>query len=115
MLCVDRLHLLERCFVLDWANLDGTSQNPDASEVDVSLIPQIVESEALEKRKRIVIGVIVMPLEALRVVEDNVAWKAVVSVDDVCEEDVGFAAFILCHSEGVCWVVHNVDALVSVV
>jgi hypothetical protein len=37
----------------------------------------------LEERKSIVVGVIVVPLEALGVVEDDVPGQGVVSVNDV--------------------------------
>jgi hypothetical protein len=65
----------------------------------------------LEERKSIVVGVIVVPLEALGVVEDDVPGQGVVSVNDVGQKDHGLATLIHGHSQLSLVVVDNVNVL----
>jgi hypothetical protein len=69
--------------VLEGLDLGGAAEHPGAAQVDVALLAEVVEAEALEQREGVVVGVVVVPLEALGVVEDDVAGEGVVSVDDV--------------------------------
>ena len=80
---VNGLALLGRGFVLNGSDLSRAAKDPDTSQVGVADLLEIVETKVLEERKSIVVGVIVVPLEALGVVEDDVPGQGVVSVNDV--------------------------------
>lgn len=47
------------------------------------MFAEVVEAEALEKGEGIVVWVVVVPLEALGMMEDDVAGEGVVSLDDI--------------------------------
>lgn len=64
-------------------DLDGTSQHPGASQVDIALIFEAFDLELLEEREGIVVEVIVVPLEAFGVMEDDVFGEGVVAIYDV--------------------------------
>lgn len=81
--CVYGLALLARGLILNGPDLGGASKNPDTSQVGIPNFLEVVESEVLEEGESIVVGVVVVPLEALGVVEDDVAGQGVVSVNDV--------------------------------
>lgn len=83
---VDGLVLLGGGFVLDGLDLGGAAEDPDAAQVGVADLLEVVEAELLQQRERIVVGVVVVPLEALSVVEDDVSGQVVVAVDDVARE-----------------------------
>lgn len=83
VLGVDGLLALGLVVVLEGLDLGGAAEHPGAAQVDVALLAEVVEAEALEEREGVVVGVVVVPLEALGVVEDDVAGEGVVSVDDV--------------------------------
>lgn len=53
----------------------GTAQGPVATEVDVAFLLKVAEAEALKQSQRIVVGVVVMPLESLCVMEEYVRRK----------------------------------------
>lgn len=80
---VNGLVLLGGSLVAEGPNLSRTAQDPGASQVDVTLLLEILETESLQERKRIVVGVVVVPLEALGVMEQNVSREGIVAVDDV--------------------------------
>lgn len=69
--------------VLEGLDLGGATEDPGAAEVDVALLAEVFDAEALEEGEGVVVRVVVVPLEALGVVEDDVAGEGVVSVDDV--------------------------------
>jgi len=81
--CVNGLALLGRGFVLDGSDLSRAAENPDTSQVGIADLLEVVETEILEERKSIVVGVVIVPLEALGVVEDDVPGQGVVSVNNV--------------------------------
>lgn len=83
---VDGLVLLGGGFVLDGLDLGGAAEDPDAAQVGVADLLEVVEAELLQQRERIVVGVVVVPLEALGVVEDDVSGQVVVAVDDVARQ-----------------------------
>lgn len=64
-------------------NLGRAAEDPGAAQIDVALLAESVEAEALEERKRIVVWIVVVPLKTLGVVEDDVAGEGVVSLDDI--------------------------------
>lgn len=72
-----------RRLVLDWVNFSRAAQHPHTAQVDVSLLFEVIESETLQQRQGIVIRVVIMPLKSLGMVEENVAWQRVVTVDNV--------------------------------
>jgi hypothetical protein len=77
------LALLARGLILNGSDLCGTAKNPYTSQVGVADLFEVVESEVLEERESIVVGVVVVPLEALGVVKDDITGQRVVSVNDV--------------------------------
>jgi hypothetical protein len=83
VLGVDGLVLDGRRLVELGADLGRAAEDPDAAEVDVALVLEVLDAEALEEGQGVVVGVVVVPLEALGVVEDDVAGEGVVAVDDV--------------------------------
>jgi hypothetical protein len=80
---VHRFTLLGRSLVLDRPDLSGAAKYPDTPQVGVSDLLEIVEAEVLEEGEGIVIGVVVVPLKAFGVVEDDVTGQGVVSVNDI--------------------------------
>lgn len=80
---VHRFTLLSGSLVLDRPDLSGATKYPDTPQVGVADLLEIVEAEILEEREGIVIGVVVMPLKAFGVVEDDVTGQGVVSVNDI--------------------------------
>lgn len=83
VLRVDGLVLLRRGLVERGTDLGGTAQDPDAAQVDVTLLLEVSPLETVEERQGVVVGVVVVPLEALGVVEGDVPGESVVAVDDV--------------------------------
>jgi hypothetical protein len=77
------LALLGRGLILNRPDLCRTAKNPDTSQVGVADLLEVVEAEVLEEGESIIVGVIVVPLEALGVVEDDVPGQGIVSVNDV--------------------------------
>jgi hypothetical protein len=80
---VHRFTLLGGSLVLDRPDLSGATKYPDTPQVGVADLLEIVEAEVLEEREGIVIGVVVVPLKAFGVVEDDVTGQGVVSVNDI--------------------------------
>lgn len=80
---VHRFTLLGRNPVLDRPDLGGATKYPDTPQVGVADLLKIVEAEVLEEREGIVIGVVVVPLKAFGVVENDVTGQGVVSVNDI--------------------------------
>lgn len=66
-------------------NLDGASQDPGAAQIDVPLLLEVLGAEALEQLQGVVVRVVVVPLEALGVVEEDVGGEGVVAVDEVAD------------------------------
>lgn len=83
MLGVHRLARLAGRGVDLGPDLDGAAQHPGASQVDVALVLEALDLEFLEEGQGVVVEVVVVPLEALGVVEDDVFGEGVVAVDDV--------------------------------
>lgn len=73
----------------DGTNLDGAAEDPGAAQVDVALLLEVGDAEALEQLQGVVVGVVVVPLEALGVVEEDVGGEGVVAIDDVSGKRTG--------------------------
>lgn len=68
--------------VLKWSNLYWTSQHPGAAQVHVALLLQVFGAKAAEHRQSIIVWVVIVPLIARRVDEQDIIGKVVVVVDD---------------------------------
>ncbi len=73
------------------ADLDGAAEDPGAAQIDVPLLLEVGDAEALEQLQGVVVGVVVVPLEALGVVEEDVGGEGVVAIDDVPGRGQGLA------------------------
>lgn len=108
---VHRFTLLGRSLVLDRPDLSGAAKYPDTPQVGVANLLEIVEAEVLEEREGIVIGVVVVPLKAFGVVEDDVTGQGVVSVNDICQKNHGLATLVRGYGQLGLVVVDDVDVL----
>lgn len=68
-----------------WTDLGRASQDPRTAEVHVALLLEVLGSKTPEHGDAVVVGVVVVPLEALRVDEEHHVGEAVVVVDNVAE------------------------------
>lgn len=82
-------------FVLDGANFSRAANDPDASQVDVSVLLEIWKLEITKRWYGIVVWVVIMPGKARCVHEDDVVWKMVVVINDVCQVHHAFVPLIL--------------------
>jgi hypothetical protein len=55
--------------ICKWMNLHRTPEDPGAPEINVSLLLEVGELEMAEHGDTIIVGVVVVPLESLRVDE----------------------------------------------
>ncbi|KAG5291499.1 hypothetical protein I7I48_03324 [Histoplasma ohiense] len=90
------------------ADLDGAAKQPDAAEVEVALLGQEGQPEVPEEGDVVIERVVVVPLVALGVDEDDVGGEAVVVVDDVGQVDHGLPALVARHGQGGIGVVDHV-------
>jgi hypothetical protein len=64
-------------------DLAGAAQRPSAPDVDVPFLLEVGDLEVSQHGKAIVVGIVVVPLVAIRMDEENVVREVVVVVDDV--------------------------------
>jgi hypothetical protein len=69
--------------LLQRLDLAGASQHPSTPDIDVALLLEVRNLEMAKHGNTIVIGVVVVPLVAVRVNEEDVVRKIIVVVDDV--------------------------------
>jgi hypothetical protein len=72
-------------FALLFQRLDlvWAPEGPRAADVDVSLLLEVRKLEVAEHGEAVVVGVVVVPLVAVRMDEEDVIGEVVVVVDDV--------------------------------
>lgn len=80
---MDRLILFGGSFVLDGSDFDRAPQHPDATQVGVADLFEVVETKFLKERESVVIRVVVVPLESFGMVENNVSRQGIVTIDDI--------------------------------
>ncbi len=61
----------------------GTTKDPHAAQVDVARSLDVISLQMSERGKGVVVGVVVVPGEAVGVDEDGVRGEGVVAVDDM--------------------------------
>jgi hypothetical protein len=66
-------------------DLAGAAQRPSTPDIDVSFLFEVGNLKVSQHGEAIVVGVVVVPLVAVRVDEENVVRELVVVVDDVAE------------------------------
>lgn len=79
--CVHRLSML--AFFFQRLNFSGTPKHPGAADVDVALGFEVGQLEAAEHGEAVVVWVVVVPLVAVGVDEEDVVGEGVVVVDYV--------------------------------
>lgn len=67
----------------EWVDLDRATEHPGTAQVHVALFLKVGDLELLEHRDAVVVGIVVVPLEALRMNEEHRIWEIVVVVDDI--------------------------------
>lgn len=85
VVAVARVALLLQLAVILFVRLDffGAPHLPGAAQVDVALFLEIGQLEVAEDRQAVVVGVVVVPLVALGMQEENVVGQIVVIVNEV--------------------------------
>jgi hypothetical protein len=66
-------------------DLAGAAQGPSTPDVDIPFLLEVGNLEVSQHGETIVIGIVVVPLVAVRMDEENVVRKIVVVVDDVAD------------------------------
>jgi hypothetical protein len=71
--------------LLQRLDLAGAAQRPSTPDIDVSFLLEVGNLKVSQHGEAIIVGVVVVPLVAVRVDEENVVRELVVVVDDVAE------------------------------
>jgi hypothetical protein len=66
-------------------DLARAAQGPSTPDVDVPFLLEVGNLEMPQHGEAIVVGIVVVPLVAVRMDEENVVGKIVVVVDDIAE------------------------------
>lgn len=65
------------------SNLTRASEDPDASEIDISRRLDVCEAQASKSRHGVVVGVVIMPSKARGVDEDSRVCDCIVAINEV--------------------------------
>ena len=68
-------------------DLGRASQDPRTTDIDIALVSEVVGLESSEHGDAVIVGVVVVPLETLRVDEEHHVREAMVIIDYISDRD----------------------------